>query len=79
MESCTLCETWSAHKAYHLGLVTEIAPALRIDGAFVPNPLVILGAHGKSGIRDAIMGSTTERVLHGCPGNSLVIRERTED
>ena len=41
MESCTLCETWTAHKAYRLGLVTEIAPALKIDGAFVPNPMVI--------------------------------------
>jgi len=42
----------------------------------VPNPLAILGAHGKSGIRDAIMGTTTERVLHGSPGNALVIRQR---
>jgi len=41
MESCTLCEQWSAHKAHRLGLVTRIVPALRVDGAFVPNPLVI--------------------------------------
>jgi 6-oxo-cyclohex-1-ene-carbonyl-CoA hydrolase len=41
MESCTLCEHWSAHKAMRLGLLTQIVPALRIDGAFVPNPLVI--------------------------------------
>jgi len=40
MESCTLCETWSAHKAKRLGLVTRVVPALKVDGAFVPNPLV---------------------------------------
>lgn len=40
----------------------------------VPNPLVIIGAHGRSGWRDAIVGTTTERVLHRCPGSALVIR-----
>ncbi len=41
MESCTLCETWSAHKAARLGLLTKAVPALHVDGAFVPNPLVV--------------------------------------
>ncbi|MHC4853411.1 MAG: enoyl-CoA hydratase-related protein, partial [Planctomycetota bacterium] len=41
MESCTLCEHWSAHKAYRLGLLTRIVPALKIDGEFVPNPMAI--------------------------------------
>lgn len=40
MESATLCELWSAHKALRLGLLTEIVPALRVDGKLVPNPLV---------------------------------------
>src|SRR6185369_8322748 len=40
MESCALCELWSAHKAQRLGLLTEIVPALRVDGAIRPNPLV---------------------------------------
>ncbi len=40
MVSCTLCETWSAHKAQRLGLITGVAPALLVDGGFVPNPLV---------------------------------------
>src|SRR5690606_27036281 len=31
----------SAHKAQRLGLLTSIVPALRIDGRFVPNPLVV--------------------------------------
>jgi 6-oxocyclohex-1-ene-carbonyl-CoA hydrolase len=41
MLSCTACEPWSAHKAFRLGLLTDLAPALRgPDGAWVPNPLV---------------------------------------
>lgn len=43
MESCTLCEHWSAHKARRLGLVTRVVPALKVDGEFVPNPLVETG------------------------------------
>jgi 6-oxo-cyclohex-1-ene-carbonyl-CoA hydrolase len=41
MESCTLCEHWSAHKAHRLGLVTAAVPALRLDGRFVANPFVV--------------------------------------
>jgi 6-oxo-cyclohex-1-ene-carbonyl-CoA hydrolase len=40
MFSCTACEPWSAHKAHRLGLITEVVPALRVDGQWVPNPLV---------------------------------------
>ena len=41
MESCTLCEHWTAYKALRLGLITKAVPALRVDAGFVPNPLVI--------------------------------------
>ena len=41
MESCTLCEHWSAYKAQRLGLVTKVVPGLRVDGQYVPNPFVI--------------------------------------
>ena len=41
MESCTLCQPWSAHKAYRLGLLTRIVPALKVDGSFLANPLVV--------------------------------------
>jgi len=41
MESSTLCEHWSAHKAHRHGLLTKIVPALKVDGKFVPNPLVV--------------------------------------
>ncbi|MFQ5534576.1 MAG: 6-oxocyclohex-1-ene-1-carbonyl-CoA hydratase [Sphingomonadales bacterium] len=38
--SGTLCEPWSAHKACQVGMITEIVPALKVDGEFVANPLV---------------------------------------
>ena len=41
LESGTLCEHWSAHKAYRMGMLHDIVPALRVDGGFVPNPLVV--------------------------------------
>ena len=41
MASCTLCRPWSAHTAHRLGLLTGLVPALRVDGRFVPNPLVV--------------------------------------
>jgi len=41
MQSCTLCKPWSAHKAYRLGLLTRLVPALRVGDEFVPNPLVV--------------------------------------
>lgn len=41
MESCTLCEHWSAHKAQRLGLLTRVVPGLKLDGRFVPNPMVV--------------------------------------
>jgi 6-oxo-cyclohex-1-ene-carbonyl-CoA hydrolase len=39
--SCTLCRPWTSYQAKRLDLVTEVYPALRLDGAFVPNPLVV--------------------------------------
>jgi 6-oxo-cyclohex-1-ene-carbonyl-CoA hydrolase len=42
MAACVLCEPFSAHEAYHVGMLTDIAPALKVDGRFVPNPLVQL-------------------------------------
>ena len=40
MASCVLCEPFSAHKAYYMGVLTDIAPALKVDGKFIANPLV---------------------------------------
>ena len=41
MASCVLCDPWSAHQALRLGLVNDIFPVLKVDGEFVPNPLVV--------------------------------------
>jgi 6-oxocyclohex-1-ene-carbonyl-CoA hydrolase len=41
MESAVLCEMWSAHKAHFYGLVNEVVPVLKLDGDWVPNPLVV--------------------------------------
>jgi 6-oxocyclohex-1-ene-carbonyl-CoA hydrolase len=40
MVAGVLCEPFSAHKAYYWGLLADIVPALKVDGSFVPNPLV---------------------------------------
>lgn len=40
MFSCTVCDPWSAHEAIRHGLVTGIVPALKVNGEFIPNPLV---------------------------------------
>ncbi len=40
MVYCVLCEPFSAHQAYAMGMLTDITPALKIDGAFIANPLV---------------------------------------
>jgi len=40
MAACVLCEPFSAHEAYHMGMLTDIVPALKVDGRYVANPLV---------------------------------------
>jgi len=40
MIACVLCEPFSAHEAYMMGMLTDIVPALKVDGKFVVNPLV---------------------------------------
>ena len=40
MAACVLCEPFSAHEAYFMGMIAEIVPALKVDGRFVANPLV---------------------------------------
>ncbi len=42
IESCTLCEHWSAQQAVRLGLINKIVPVLKdSDGAWVANPMVV--------------------------------------
>jgi 6-oxo-cyclohex-1-ene-carbonyl-CoA hydrolase len=57
MVSGVLCEPFSAHKAYRVGVVCEIVPALKVDGEFVANPLVQLDR----------MTDEWGRIVHGEP------------
>ncbi|HUF51063.1 MAG TPA: 6-oxocyclohex-1-ene-1-carbonyl-CoA hydratase [Longimicrobiales bacterium] len=41
MESGVLCELWSAQRAAFLGLLNQVVPAYRLDGKWIPNPLVV--------------------------------------
>jgi 6-oxocyclohex-1-ene-carbonyl-CoA hydrolase len=41
MESCTLCETWTAYQAERYGLIHDLVPVLRVADGFVTNPLVV--------------------------------------
>jgi len=40
MVACVLCEPFSAHEAYLMGMLADIVPALKVDGKFIANPLV---------------------------------------
>jgi 6-oxo-cyclohex-1-ene-carbonyl-CoA hydrolase len=40
MAACLLCEPFSAHEAYFIGIINDVVPALKVDEAFVANPLV---------------------------------------
>ncbi len=42
MMSLTLCEPWTAHQAYNFGMITDVVPALKVDGKFIANPLVVV-------------------------------------
>jgi 6-oxocyclohex-1-ene-carbonyl-CoA hydrolase len=42
IESCTLCEHWSAYKAVKFGLINKIVPVLKDkSGKFIPDPSVV--------------------------------------
>ncbi|NVO01115.1 MAG: 6-oxocyclohex-1-ene-1-carbonyl-CoA hydratase [Bacteroidetes bacterium] len=42
MYSCTVCDPWSAHEALRLGLLTEVVPALKVNGEYIANPMVVV-------------------------------------
>ena len=41
MESAVLCEMWSAHRAAQLGLINQVVQVYRLQGNWIPNPLVV--------------------------------------
>ena len=68
METGVLCEPWSAHRAYREGMITDLCPALKVEGRFVPNPLVwtdrMLDEHG--------------RIIHGEPKTGEALAQGKE-
>ncbi|MCW5700004.1 MAG: 6-oxocyclohex-1-ene-1-carbonyl-CoA hydratase [Rhodospirillales bacterium] len=63
--SGVLCEPFSAHKAYRLGIVMDVVPALKVDGAWVPNPLVWTDR----------MFDDWGRIIHGEPKTGEALKE----
>ena len=65
MFSGTLCQQWSAHRFYWLGGLTQIVPALKVDGQWTPNPLVVtdlvLDEYGRLLIGEAKTGAEREQ------------------
>ncbi len=49
MWSCISCELWSSYKMLHLGLISKVAPVLKVNGEFVRNPLVITDKYVENG------------------------------
>lgn len=66
MYSCTVCEPWSAHEAFRRGLLTEIVPALKVNGEFVPNPLVRT---------DRWVSKKTGGIIYGLPKKGEALQE----
>jgi len=85
MASCTLCELWSAHKAYRLGLLTDIVPALKKENKFIPNPLVVterwMDDSGKIIYGELRIGQEKEaakRLMQNCDTDLSLLDQRVE-
>ena len=58
MLSCTVCDPWSAHEALRHGLLTEVVPALKVNGNFINNPMVTT---------DRWISKETGEIIYGMP------------
>jgi len=76
MVACVMCEPFSAHKAYHWGVLADIAPALKVDGKFIANPLVetqrFADEHGRMIFGDFKTGEAARQ------GKALVARGQVD-
>ncbi len=65
MYSGTLCQPWSAHRFYWLGGLTQIVPALKVNGEWMANPLVVtdrlLDEYGRMAIGEWKTGAEKEK------------------
>src|SRR5512134_1696770 len=64
METGVLCEPWSAHRAYREGMITDVVPALKVEGKWVANPTVwtdrLVDEHGRLVHGEAKTGAALE-------------------
>ena len=64
MAACVLCEPFSAHKACYMGMLTDVVPALVVDGQFIANPTVetqrMVDAYGRICYGDFKTGAELE-------------------
>jgi 6-oxo-cyclohex-1-ene-carbonyl-CoA hydrolase len=64
MVAGVLCEPFSAHKAYYMGMLADIVPALKVDDRFVANPLVetqrIVDDYGRFAFGEAKTGDAAK-------------------
>ena len=77
MAACVLCEPFSAHKAYQMGILTDIVPALKVDGSSSPTRTVETqrmfddfgrNAYGEPKTGDALeRGQGADEARHGRP------------
>ncbi|HOM14320.1 MAG TPA: 6-oxocyclohex-1-ene-1-carbonyl-CoA hydratase [Rubrivivax sp.] len=64
MAACVLCDPFSAHKAYQMGMLTDVVPALKVDGKFIANPTVetqrMVDEYGRNAYGEPKAGSALE-------------------
>ena len=75
MYSGTLCQPWSAHRFYWLGGLTQIVPALKVNGEYVANPLVVtdrvLDEYGRMAIGDWKTGADRDKAKATLAGGTI--------
>jgi 6-oxo-cyclohex-1-ene-carbonyl-CoA hydrolase len=75
MFSGTLCQPWSAHRFYWLGGLTQIVPALKVNGKWVANPLVVtdrvLDEYGRLAIGEWKTGADREQAKAALASGSV--------
>lgn len=85
IESCTLCEHWSAHRAVRLGLINKIVPVLKkSDGAYMQNPFVSLnesddwGNPGFGAFKTGAEQSEAKRMASTCTVDFTLLDQEVE-
>ncbi|MBK9214718.1 MAG: 6-oxocyclohex-1-ene-1-carbonyl-CoA hydratase [Chloracidobacterium sp.] len=85
IESCSLCELWSAHAAVRLGLVNKIVPVMKDrNGKFISNPLVCTEAYDTWGnpsygaFKVGEEGQAAKKIASECEIDLTLLDQETE-